>query len=38
MPDSAAITVTGSYDVTWLRQGDQWLVLREKIEQDTPAQ
>ena len=37
IPDSAAKTVTGSYEVTWLRQGDQWLVLREKIEQDPAA-
>jgi ketosteroid isomerase-like protein len=38
IPDSAATTVTGSYEVTWLRQGDQWLVLRERIEPDTAAQ
>lgn len=37
IPDSAAISVTGSYEVTWLRQGDQWLVLRERIEPDTAA-
>ena len=37
IPDSAAMTVTGRYEVTWLRQGDQWLVLREKIEPDTAA-
>ena len=37
IPDSAAMTVTGNYEVTWLRQGDQWLVLREKIEPTAPA-
>ena len=37
IPDSAAISVTGRYEVTWLRQGDQWLVLRERIEPDTAA-
>ena len=37
LPDSAPMTVTGGYEATWNRQGDEWLIIRESLRNDAPA-
>ncbi len=38
LPDSAPAPRSGRYEITWNRQGEEWLVIRESVYDDPPAE
>ena len=38
LPDSAPATMNGNYETTWVKQGEEWMVIRSVVKDDVPIE